>query len=144
MQGRTCLSRAKPPSTAAKERVPAAALEEQPTLRDTHPATAQSPRCPLLVCKSFVAAPHGVWVSVTHDVAIPVLATVLLTEAGHLADWLQQILPETFTLVFVNRLSRDEVLAFVFITTGLSPHDRIPSQLVGTSASCLGCLTCLF
>ncbi|OLP93892.1 hypothetical protein AK812_SmicGene24164 [Symbiodinium microadriaticum] len=50
-------------------------------------------------------------------------------KTGHLADWLHHILPDTFNVVYCNRLSRDEVLAFVYIATGLSPQDRVPSPL---------------
>ena len=36
---------------------------------------------------------------------------------------------DLFTLVFVSRLSRDAVLAYLFVGTGLLPHDRPPSCL---------------
>ena len=53
----------------------------------------------------------------------------LEAKTGHVCDWLHNILPSFFTLVFVNKLSRDECLAYLYITTGLSPTDRLPSRL---------------
>ena len=35
--------------------------------------------------------------------------------------------PDVFTLVFTSRLSRDAVLAYIFVGTHLLPHDRPPS-----------------
>lgn len=52
------------------------------------------------------------------------------TENNHLADWLHAIRPQYFTRVFLNKLSRDALLSFVFLATGLLPTDKLPSQLI--------------
>ena len=54
------------------------------------------------------------------------------TKTAHLCEWLQAMAPDVFTLVFTSRLSRDAVLAYIFVGTGLLPHDRPPSCLLST------------
>ena len=70
----------------------------------------------------FSISPRVFWFDVDFD--------MLWTENNHLSDWLHAIRPQYFTRVFLNKLSRDALLSFVFLATGLLPTDKLPSQLI--------------
>ena len=67
-------------------------------------------------------SPHVLWFDVESD--------MFWTKNNHLSDWLHAIRPQYFTRVFLNKLSRDALLSFVFLATGLLPTDKLPSQLI--------------
>ena len=51
----------------------------------------------------------------------------LMPQDSHIIDWLHAIDPENMTLLMLQKCSRDELFALLYLSTGLSPLDRLPS-----------------
>ena len=62
----------------------------------------------------------------------PSLSMLDATKNQHLCEWLNHLRP-SLTLIYLGRLSRDQLFAYLFILCGLTPTDRLPRPGVGWS-----------
>ena len=57
------------------------------------------------------------------------LIFVACAQNNHVMDWLYHLAPANLTRVALNRMTREQLLAYLYVCTGLMPSDRLPSLL---------------
>ena len=61
-------------------------------------------------------------------------------EANHLMEWIYTISGGAYTVLFLQRATRDELLALLYMATGLLPGDKPPTPRGGKQLSALLCV----
>ena len=51
-------------------------------------------------------------------------------EVQHLYSWLKGIHPSKFTEFLYNRITKNQTLAYIYLMTGVTKGEKIPSQLI--------------
>lgn len=55
---------------------------------------------------------------------------IRLTEAYHLYGWLEGLHADKFGKMLENRVTKEEILSYLYLMTGICASDRGPAQLV--------------